>query len=291
MANWKLLSLLSLIVRYGAAFHYEDILLSDTFGEGVKGIAFSDVSGVKFGQMLSSVTVRGDERADQVTVRVASTDEATWSHGGSGGTDNILALGEGEYVNSMEIHVAKKLGSKRVFYLRLFTNRGNSVGAGSKTDESATVDAPEGYQFSGFFGRAGTEVYELGAIWTRINATHLYLTDDMGSEWYGKKMRNWKILQKAASVVSVVFNTATAGVFGEVKAAYKAAHQTYMCAASIIGVLKSLIYYLRFQQTSAPQGSVEELLAVAYQTDVVVVAQSALVSVSRFRTVHESRAS
>ncbi|EEY59749.1 uncharacterized protein PITG_22355 [Phytophthora infestans T30-4] len=88
----------------------------------------------------------------------------------------------------MEIHVAKKLGSK---HLRLFTNRGNSVGAGSKTDESATVDAPEGYQFSGFFGRAGTEVYELGAIWTRINATHLYLTDDMGSEWYGKKMRNW----------------------------------------------------------------------------------------------------
>ncbi|KUF96805.1 hypothetical protein AM588_10007736 [Phytophthora nicotianae] len=155
----------------------------------------------------------------------------------------------------------------------------------------------------------------------------------MGSEWYGKKIRNWvgptvgdaldsacyrksepfsssqlcplgynktdtnciaqcplsypikcglecipqndncilEILQKTASVVSVVFNTATVGVFGEVKAAYKKAHQTYMCAASIIGVLKSLIYYLRFQQTTAPQGSVEELLAVAYQTDVVVV--------------------
>ncbi|ETK87993.1 hypothetical protein F441_07815 [Phytophthora nicotianae CJ01A1] len=336
MANWMLVNILSfmlLFLDYGAAFCYEDIILSETFGEGTKGIAFSDISGVKLGQMLSSVTVRGDERVDQVTVRVASPDEPTWTHGGSGGTDNILILSEGEYVNSMEIHVAKKLGPKRVFYLRLYTNTGNSVGAGSKTDESATVDAPEGYQFSGFFGRAGTEVYELGAIWTRINASHLYLTDDMGSEWYGKKIRNWvgptvgdaldsacyrksepfsssqlcplgynktdtnciaqcplsypikcglecipqndncilEILQKTASVVSVVFNTATVGVFGEVKAAYKKAHQTYMCAASIIGVLKSLIYYLRFQQTTAPQGSVEELLAVAYQTDVVVV--------------------
>ncbi|KAL3671654.1 hypothetical protein V7S43_003566 [Phytophthora oleae] len=335
MATWLLLILtfLVLFVGHRAEFCDEDIQLSETFGEGTKGIAFSDISGVKLGQMLNSVTVRGYERVDQVTVKVKSPDEATWTHGGSGGLDDILILGDGEFINSMTIHVARKSGSKRVFGLRLYTNAGNSVGRGAKTEESATVDAPEGFQLSGFFGRAGTEVYELGVIWTRINASHLYLTDDMGSEWYGKKIRNWvgptigdatdsacyrksepfnsyqlcpagynktdsnciaqcplsypvkcglecipqnddcmlEILQKTASVVSVIFNTATVGVFGEVKAAYKTAHQTYMCAASIIGVLKSLIYYLRFQQTTAPQGSVEKLLGIAYQTDAVVV--------------------
>ncbi|KAE9064486.1 hypothetical protein PF007_g29183 [Phytophthora fragariae] len=176
------LTLLVLYVALGAAFSHRDIQLSETFGEGTKGIAFSDITGVKLGQTFNSITVRGDERVDQVTLRVASPDEETWTHGGSGGTDSILILGPNEYITSMEVHVAEKDGRKRVFYLRLCTSSGNSVGAGSKTAESTTVVAPAGFHLSGFFGRAGTEVYELGAIWTRINATHLLLTDDMGSE-------------------------------------------------------------------------------------------------------------
>jgi hypothetical protein len=192
MASWLLrtLTLLTLVVQT-AAFSVEDIQLSETFGEGTDGIAFSDVKGIKLGLTFSSVTVRGDERVDQVTLRVASPDEETWTHGGTGGTDNILIFEPNEHVTSMEVHVAKKGWHKRVVYLRLYTSAGNSIGAGSKTDESKTVTAPEGFHLSGFFGRAGSEVYELGAIWTRINATHLLLTDDMGSEWYGKKIRNW----------------------------------------------------------------------------------------------------
>jgi len=80
-----------------------------------------------------------------------------------------------------------------------------------------------------------------------------------------------EVLQKSASVIFAIVNAATIGLLGEVKAAYKAAKQAYMCAANIIGVLKSLVYYLRFHQTTAPQGSVENLLAVAYKTDVVLV--------------------
>ncbi|GMF43695.1 unnamed protein product [Phytophthora fragariaefolia] len=327
------LALLVLFVAHGAAFSHKDIQLSKTFGEGTKGSAFSDITGVKLGQTFSSITVRGDERVDQLTLRVASPDEETWTHGGSGGTDNILILEPNEYITTMEVHVAEKDGWKRVFYLRLSTSAGHSVCAGSKTGESTTVVAPTGFHLSGFFGRAGSEVYELGAIWTRINAKHLLLTDDMGSEWYGKKIRNWvgstigdatdsacyrkteafnsdnlcplgynktdtncvaqcplsypvkcfrecipqnddctlEVLQKAASVIAVIFNTATAGVIGEVSAAYKTAKLTYMCATSIVSVVRSLIYFLRFQQTTAPQGSVEELLSVAYQSDVVLV--------------------
>ncbi|OWY98426.1 hypothetical protein PHMEG_00030814 [Phytophthora megakarya] len=336
----NVLTIFVLFVGHGAAFTYEDILLTATFGEGnTKGIAFSDISGVKLGQNFSSVSLRGGERVNEVTVRVEAPKENTWSHGGSGGKEHTLVLQEGEYVNSMEIHLSKKrFRAKRVSYLRLLTNEGNSVSAGTKTDDSKTVDAPEGYQLSGFFGRAGKEVYALGAIWTNINSTHLMLTDDMGEEWYGNKIRNWvgptlgdptdsacyrdtkffsrnrlcphgysvtetvdvetnciaqcplafpvkcglqclpqnddcvlEVLQKAASVVAVIFNTATATILGEIRTAYKTASQTYMCVSSIVGVLKSLIYYLRLQKLTTPQGTVEELLGLAYQTDTVVV--------------------
>ncbi|KAG6609572.1 uncharacterized protein IUM83_00176 [Phytophthora cinnamomi] len=154
------LTLLVLCAAHTAAFSHKDIQLSRTFGEGTKGIAFSDITGVKLGQTFSSITVRGAERVDQVTLRVASPDEETWTHGGSGGTDNILILAPKEYITSMEVHLAEKSGRKRVVYLRLCTSLGNSVGAGSKTEESTTVVAPEGFHLSGFFGRAGSE--ELG---------------------------------------------------------------------------------------------------------------------------------
>ncbi|KAG6955479.1 hypothetical protein JG687_00011172 [Phytophthora cactorum] len=79
-----------------------------------------------------------------------------------------------------------------------------------------------------------------------------------------------EILSKTASVVSAVFNTVTAGIFGAVFSSYKNAKQSFLCAANIVGVIKSLIYYLRFQRTTAPEGTVEEMLAIAYQSNVVI---------------------
>ncbi|EGZ15941.1 hypothetical protein PHYSODRAFT_508902 [Phytophthora sojae] len=79
------------------------------------------------------------------------------------------------------------------------------------------------------------------------------------------------IAQKVASVAAVAFNAATAGLFGQVKAAYTTAKKLYLCAAAVISIIKSLIFYLRFTQTTAPQGDTEKLLAVAYQSDVVLV--------------------
>jgi len=79
-----------------------------------------------------------------------------------------------------------------------------------------------------------------------------------------------EIFTKAASVAAAAFNTATAGVFNAIFSQYKSAKQGFLCAANIIAVLKSLIFYLRYTQTTAPAGDVEELLAVAYQSDVVL---------------------
>ncbi|KAG2528027.1 hypothetical protein JM16_003114 [Phytophthora kernoviae] len=79
-----------------------------------------------------------------------------------------------------------------------------------------------------------------------------------------------EILSKVVAVVNAAINTATVGVFGAIFSAYKNTKQTYFCAVSIISLLRSLVFFVRFQQTTAPQGNVEELLAVAYQTDVVM---------------------
>uniref|UniRef100_H3H4X2 Jacalin-type lectin domain-containing protein n=1 Tax=Phytophthora ramorum TaxID=164328 RepID=H3H4X2_PHYRM len=168
----------------------EDILLSEVYG-GPHGDAFSDMSSISLGQTLSSITVRGDERVDAISVNIKTPAEATWDHGGSGGEENVLTLGTEEYIDSMEIHWGKKGGHTRVFYLKVETSEGNSVSAGEKTDDNARVTAPEGFQLSGFYGRAASEVDQLGAIWTRRSAKAAKLKDRMGTAWYGKKIRNW----------------------------------------------------------------------------------------------------
>ncbi|KAF4133702.1 hypothetical protein GN958_ATG17039 [Phytophthora infestans] len=244
------------------------------------------------------------------------------NHGGSGGTERT----------SMETHWEKKDDHTRVFYLNFVTSAGISI---TPTENKATATAPDGFQLAGFYGRAEAEVDQLGAIWTRISATDLALTDVEGSDslTYGSRtIRNWvgstigvaddtacyrksvafnstnicplgygkdgddciaqcplsypvscslecipqnddcalETLSKIGSVVAVALNASTVGVFGEVLAAYKTAKWAITCVANIITVIRGLIYYLRYRQTAAPQGDTAELLAVAYQTDVVV---------------------
>ncbi|ETI48096.1 hypothetical protein F441_07816 [Phytophthora nicotianae CJ01A1] len=323
--------LLLFVVAVHGATSDEDIQLSEAFG-GSGGVAFSDINLVQFGQTAHTITINAKERITAVILRVATPTEKIFSHGGCSGTDSTLTLEEGEYVNSMEIHWGKKLLSTRISYLKFSTNKNRWVAGGTETADQSKITAPEGFQLSGFFGRAEGEVHQLGVIWTRINATTKALTDVMGSAWYGDRIRNWvgptigdaadsacyrkrvlygsekscplgysangisclaqcpiaypvdcyeecipqnddcsgEILQKTASVVSAVFNSVTAGIFGLVFTSFKKAKQNFLCAANIIGVMKSLIYYLRFQRTTAPEGTVEEMLAIAYQSNVVI---------------------
>ncbi|OWY90234.1 hypothetical protein PHMEG_00041730, partial [Phytophthora megakarya] len=91
------------------------------------------------------------------------------SHGGTGGTSKKLALKAGEYITSMEVHWGKKDGRTYLFYLRLSTNKNRSVAAGTNTDESATVQAPKGFQLNGFYGRSSEDgIAGLGAIFTKL---------------------------------------------------------------------------------------------------------------------------
>ncbi|KAE9107010.1 hypothetical protein PF007_g13189 [Phytophthora fragariae] len=244
-----LLLLLVAVVHGTNATSDEDVQLSEAFG-GSGGVSFSDITLIEFGQTASSITISAKRRVTSIVLQVATPAELTLSHGGSSGTDHTLTLAEGEYVQSMEVHWARKGLSSRVFYLKLGTNKGNSVSAGTATENNSTVTAPEGFQLSGFFGRAEGE----------LNQECIPQNDDCTGE----------VMSKAVSVVAAVFNTVTAGIFGAMFSSYKNAKQSFLCAANIIGVIKSLIYYLRFQRTTAPQGSVQEMLAIAYQSNVVI---------------------
>ncbi|CAI5746680.1 unnamed protein product [Peronospora destructor] len=285
----------------------EDIQLSEVFG-GPHGVAFSDMPFIKLGQTLNAIALRGDARLTAITTQVAMRANATWNHGGWNGAEAVLLLDRDEYVDKMEIHWAKRKTYTRVFFVNISSSAGNHVWAGTKTSKSTTLTAPEGFQLSGFFGRAGDEVDQLGVIWTRRSAKTANLTDRMGTEWYGKRIRNWvgptlgsasdsacyrqtkpfgsnrtcpagynnddcglEIIQKVSALLSAAINVATAGIFGAVISIYRDVKQEFLCAANVVGVIKSLLFFLRFQQTTAPQRDVEALLAVALQADVLVV--------------------
>ncbi|EEY57768.1 uncharacterized protein PITG_00341 [Phytophthora infestans T30-4] len=293
----------------------EDIALSEHYG-GPHGNAFSDISKITL-----------------VTIQVAGLLGLTYNHGGPGGEEVTLALDKGEYINSMEVHWCKNDGRTQVCYVNFGTSGAKNVSVGTKSQQSAKVTAPKGFQLSGLHGRAEDEVYQLGAIWTRMDATPMLLTDTMDTAWYGDIIRNWvgptvgvpkdnacyrktqsmdsknvcplaygrddddcivqcpmsypvecflecipqndncamAVLTKIAAVANVAFNAATAGVFANLKTVYTGAKRVYMCAAGVISVIKSLIYYFRFVQNTAPQGDTEKLLAVAYRSNVVLI--------------------
>ncbi|KAE9110804.1 hypothetical protein PF007_g11726 [Phytophthora fragariae] len=167
----------------------EDIVLSALYG-GPHGNAFSDIDSIKFAQVISSITIRSDKRVDAITLQVQSPAEVTMSHGGKGGEDKTLTLSAGEYITSMEAHWGKKDDHTRVFYLNFETNKGNSISGGTKTDDNAIAKAPDGFQLAGFYGRAEDEVDQLGAIWTRISAKDLSLTDEEESSGSGVIMHS-----------------------------------------------------------------------------------------------------
>ncbi|POM66402.1 Hypothetical protein PHPALM_17741, partial [Phytophthora palmivora] len=311
----------------------EDIALGELFG-GPHGNAFSDINTIKFGQKIGSITIRSDKRVDAVTLQVTSPVELIMNHGGRGGTEKTITLAADETITSMEAHWDKKDKHTRVFYISFTTSAGQTISGGTKTENSGTATAPDGFVLSGFYGRAADEVDQIGAIWTRITAKNIALTDPsgVGNGTYGTTIRNWvgptigkasdtacyrksmdfdsnnicplgyskdgsdcaarcplsypiscglecipqnddcvlAVLAKIGSVVAVALNAATGGVFGQVLAAYKIAKWAVLCVRNIVEVIRGLVYYLRYRQTSAPIGDTAEMLTIAYQADVVL---------------------
>lgn len=108
---------------------------------------------------VRKVVIRSGRRVDRLSLEYS--DGAVVAHGGVGGSDHTLSLPIDEHVNRYEVCVDKHDGSNRVFYLKLWTNKGNTVAGGSR-DGSCTSGTFEGKHLFGFHGRSGAGIDALG---------------------------------------------------------------------------------------------------------------------------------
>ncbi|POM72400.1 Hypothetical protein PHPALM_10886, partial [Phytophthora palmivora] len=146
----------------------DSIVLSESFG-GPHGTDFSDKNFVNSGQKVTQISIYAGKRLDGISLEISAPKSLTFTHGGTGGDRKVLKLGDGEHINSMEVHWGKKDDHTRIFYVNFLTSAGNSLSGGSMTDDKSTVTAPEGFQLAGFFGKSGKEIDTLGAIWAYID--------------------------------------------------------------------------------------------------------------------------
>ncbi|KAG8687863.1 hypothetical protein FRC11_006481 [Ceratobasidium sp. 423] len=111
---------------------------SDLYG-GPHGTWFNDLPSIPSSPRLSSITLRGGNRLDGLTLTL-------------------------EYVTSVKLCWGDKDGHTRNFYAQATTNQGKSVQAGKTTSDCATATAPSGYGVVGTYGQDGDQ---LGFIYAR----------------------------------------------------------------------------------------------------------------------------
>lgn len=141
------------------------VLRQSNFFGGPHGTWFSDVPSLPQSPIPSGVTItlRGSARVDAVGITLA--DGTTFSHGGTGGSESNLELAAGEYVNSVLLCQGQRDGQTRIFFFEGTTSAGQSVAAGTKTDDCVTNAAPNGFGLVGFVGQDGDEVDQLALVW------------------------------------------------------------------------------------------------------------------------------
>ncbi|MFJ4830721.1 jacalin-like lectin [Streptomyces sp. NPDC088747] len=137
---------------------------SDQFG-GPHGEHFNDIDSVPAGARVTSVSLRGGSRVDQLSLTLDNG--TTPAHGGTGGTLSSLTLGSGEYLTSAQLCQGVKDGRTRIFSTRFTTSLGRTLAGGTTTSDCVTRTAPAGWQIAGFHGRTGTEVDKIGFLYTR----------------------------------------------------------------------------------------------------------------------------
>ncbi|MFE2756082.1 jacalin-like lectin [Actinosynnema sp. NPDC059335] len=142
----------------------DHLRMSDQVG-GPGGTPFTDVDAVTPGAAVREVTLSGGARLDRVGLTLA--DGTALGHGGAGGTPTTLTLEPGERLTSATVTRGQRDGRTRVFSVRITTDRGRTVAAGTPTADAVTFTAPDGRHIAGFTGRSGTEVDRLGVIYTR----------------------------------------------------------------------------------------------------------------------------
>jgi len=136
--------------------------LSDQFG-GPHGTNFNDVNLLPANPAVRQLKIRTGNRVDRVET-VLSTGYPL-GHGGSGGNEQALTLGNGEYLTSVNLCSGSYQGHTRIFSVNFATNWNRSLSGGTNTSSCTTYAAPSGWAIVGFHGRSVDEVDKLGVVY------------------------------------------------------------------------------------------------------------------------------
>jgi hypothetical protein len=150
--------------QYSAA---ADRRLSDQWG-GPHGVAFNDVSMLGANPTVKQLKLRSGSRVDRV--ETVLTSGAPFSHGGTGGSEQVLTLGAGERLSAVSLCAGEHGGHTRVFSAKFTTSTGRTLSGGSTTSDCTTYSAPAGWQIVAFHGRSAEEVDKLGVIYAPVVA-------------------------------------------------------------------------------------------------------------------------
>lgn len=129
---------------------------------GQGGEYFDDAERLGLNSRLMRIRVRSGDRVDALAVDY--DDGLFVTHGGNGGSEQILELNSGEYLRRMTVSVGQRKGTTTVHYLKLTTSQGRVLEAGKKTASTMDYAAEPGRHIAGFRGRAGRELDKLGPI-------------------------------------------------------------------------------------------------------------------------------
>ena len=138
-------------------------LRQSQFSGGPHGTWFSDVPSLPSSPSASVITFRGENRVDNVAVKLA--DGTAFSHGGTGGSEVSLTLGSGEYWTQTKICTGKYNDQTRLFYIQATTSAGDTLETGVSTSDCQTYTAPDGFGVVGFMGQDGDEVDQLALLY------------------------------------------------------------------------------------------------------------------------------
>ncbi|KAI0672605.1 mannose-binding lectin [Trametes maxima] len=141
-----------------------DLRQSDLYG-GPHGSYFNDLPSLPSAPKVASITLRGANRLDAISLTLTSG--AVLTHGGTGGDATTLTLAAGERLVSATLCWDKYKGDTRNFYASLTTNTGRTLSAGKTTDSCATATAPDGFGIVGAYGQDGDEIDQVGWIYAK----------------------------------------------------------------------------------------------------------------------------
>lgn len=144
----------------------DNVQLSASFG-GKGGAGFNDLQAIS-DSMPTKVRINWEKDID--SIGFTYEDGTILNCGEDGDYDHIMYLPKGEYINQMRLCKGLRNGEDRLFYVEFKTNKGFTLSGGQQTEDTVTLTAPDGWYIAGIFGRAGSKVEKLGAIYKPLPA-------------------------------------------------------------------------------------------------------------------------